>query len=198
MRYKKLLTILIFLSGYLHIAIAQSDFEDDYEAKIDTAKYYEEEDLYFSWQREVGLDFTPLISKLIPFNLADSERQLVGLRYKRYRRTHAFRVSLGAGINSTNGGSDNFFFFSMGYEKRKIVAPKWNYTTGIEFVLFFDENASFRGEGFTGLSKLYGFEYNISDQIFLATEASLSVLFGDGETKINLNIPQSVFLFVRF
>ena len=198
MNYYKAVFILIFLSGYLQTSIAQSELDKEYDIKIDTSEYYEAEEFYFSRQREVGLDFTPLISKLIPFNLTETEQQLVGLRYKRYRRTHAFRMSLGASLKSTFDQFDNFFFFSIGYEKRKSVARKWSYTTGIEFVVFFEESPTFRDENFTGLSKLYGFEYNISDQIFVATEASLSFLFGDDGNRLTLNVPQSIFLFVRF
>ncbi|MBK9566322.1 MAG: hypothetical protein IPO37_14490 [Saprospiraceae bacterium] len=58
------------------------------ESQDTTASVYAEEDLYeddpyfWSHTKEIGLNFTPLLSKFIPFNLGKADAGLIGLKYK--------------------------------------------------------------------------------------------------------------------
>jgi len=179
--------------------VAQNESTDENESYYEYADQEESlERFYYSDLSEVGLDFTPLISKLVPFNLTETETGLIGLKYKRYKRTHAFRLNVGANLASPSNDENNFFYFSMGYEKRQTFTKNWSYVTGIEFVSYFEDRAMFQEETFIGASKFFGIEFNISEHIFLATEGNLAFLSADGDGIIQFNVPQSIFFFVRF
>ena len=77
-----ILSFILFL--FVENAFAQE--------KRDTSKVsvYAEEDLYvddpyfWSYTSEIGINFTPLISQLVPFNLGENSAGDIGLKWKKY------------------------------------------------------------------------------------------------------------------
>lgn len=154
----------------------------------------ESQEDYWKGSTEIGLDFTPLISSVIPFNLSSFEDQIVGFRYKRYYKKYAFKTNLGIDLNERN--DRNFFHFSVGYERRVPLKKKFYYTTGWMFGLTLDDVNG--GEEIAGLyaGHFYGIEYHFTERFFISTEAQLYTVFGDG-LKIKFQAPVSIFAFVR-
>jgi hypothetical protein len=86
------------------------------ESQDTTATVYAEEDLYeddpyfWSHTKEIGLNFTPLLSKFIPFNLGKTDAGLIGLKYKKYYSERAFLVNFGSNITSRASNDGSIFF----------------------------------------------------------------------------------------
>jgi hypothetical protein len=157
---------------------------------------------YYSNSKEIGLNFTSLISSLVPFNIGEKQTGLVGIKTKFYGRKEALRLSFGTSLNS-NTNEFQFFHVGIGYEKRKILAKKISYTTGWEAIvetttqIIVNGTNNFRNSStFIAASKFYGLEYNINETFFIGTEAQLLIGIGRG-AQLKFNAPIAIFLNVR-
>lgn len=177
---------LIFLIAF---GLSNSIFSQDF------AKFEEEQvDYRYSYKREIGLDFTPLISRLVPFNLGENEFGNVGLKWKKYYYDKALRINLGASLSNIQ--DDNFFYLSIGYERRNELTQKWSYTFGWDVYAETESTINDDTSGF-GVSPFWGFEYNINNTFFIATEGQLKIGSIDGEFAVNFVVPNAIFLFMR-
>lgn len=154
---------------------------------------------YWSRTREIGMDFTGLISQFVPFNLNKAAPAMIGLRAKFYDVKTAFRINFGlSNIDNTEGR----FYISVGYEKRKPVYKKIFYTGGWDGVIKVEpnDNPNFNnGIGsrlLIGPARHYGLEYHFSEKFFIATEAFLNLLIGTG-ADIGFTPPTNLYLHVR-
>lgn len=159
---------------------------------------YDDDPYYWSYTKEIGVNFTPLISKFVPFNLGQNNAGLIGLKWKKYYSKRAFRINFGANINEINVDSEEnlFLYFGLGIETRHPITKdkKWAYTSSFDLFL------RAAGEvGILGLSKGYGFEYHFTKRIFISTEAALNVgLDFDQEVPIiEFQLPLAIFVNVR-
>lgn len=159
---------------------------------------YDDDPYYWSYTKEIGVNFTPLISKFVPFNLGENNAGLIGLKWKKYYSKRAFRINFGANINEINVDSEEnlFLYFGLGIETRHPITKdkKWAYTSSFDLFL------RAAGEvGILGLSKGYGFEYHFTKRIFISTEAALNVgLDFDQEVPIiEFQLPLAIFVNVR-
>lgn len=145
----------------------------------------------WSYHKEIGMNFTPLVSSLIPFNLGENDAGFRSFTFKRYKRKIAYRFNAGIDIDGENG--DDFVLLTLGFERRKPIAKKVTFTSGMDFGLFgfIEENGLFN------TSILYGFEYNINDKFFIATEGNFQLLFGNGG-QLKVNPPIAIFFYVRY
>ena len=151
------------------------------------------------WQRtkELGLNATPLISSLIPFNLSKIETQVVSFRYKKYFDNNAFKFDLGINLGSDPISDFNYFHTSLGYEKRRALKGSFYYTSGWMFGLEIRETLdSFTSVGGLYISHFYGIEYHINDRFFVSTEAKIYGVLGFG-SEFRFEPPISIFAFVR-
>lgn len=192
----KYVVIMIFaLVATLEPLVAQ-----DVKPKVDTI--YAEEDLYeddpyfWSFTKEVGINFTPLISKFVPFNLGNNSAGDIGIRWKKYYSKRAFRFNFGANFDDISSeGEDNFLFLSLGVEKRHPISKdkKIFYTSGWDgFLRVTDDN------GTVGASKIYGFEYHFTKRIFISTEGALNIGFiSDSGINLEFMLPVAIFVNVR-
>lgn len=147
----------------------------------------------FPWshQKEIGLNFTPLISQLVPFNLGDTRAGFSSFSYKRYGRKFGLRIN--AGIEFDDEFTDEgFALLTLGFERRRQVSKKITFTNGLDTGLF----GFFDDDPFFNISAFYGFEYNFSPKFFAAAEGNIQLLFGNG-ARIQVNPPIAVFFFVR-
>ncbi len=186
--------LMVFLSG---IAQSQNNIKRDSFSVYAEEDWYEDDPYFWSNSKEVGINFMPLISKLVPFNFIERPEGMVGLTYKRYYSKRAFRVAFGANLSEQSiFGDDIFLHLSVGLERRYPITKdkKVTYTSGWE--------AAFMGrnEGATlGMSKIYGIEYHFSKRLFLSTEAFLH--FGldldFGGPAFRFSPPTSIFVNVR-
>ena len=115
---KPIITIIILLV-YIGTVISQESKE-----KVDSSVYaeedqYEDDPYFWSYTKEIGINFTPLVSKLVPFNLGQNNSGLVGLRWKKYYSSRAFRINFGANVSGDVIDNGNpFIYLSFGVEKR--------------------------------------------------------------------------------
>ncbi len=188
-----LITLFFFCNEFI---TGQSDKKENVYAEEDQ---YEDDPYYWSYSKEIGINFTPLISKLVPFNLGQNEAGRVGLIWKKYYSKRAFRISLGANITESfqNVGTD-FFYLAFGLERRYPITKdkKIAYTSSWDLFLQADENDD--GPGI-GLAKGYGFEYHFTKRIFISTEAQFRIGLGGefGGPVIEFQLPVAIFVNVR-
>lgn len=155
----------------------------------DTETTYEN---FWQYGKEVGLNVTPLIRKLVPFNLSPTlrEESLLALKTKWYGKKTAFILNFG--IDASDGNISNSIFLSLGYEKRRNISEKWKYTTGWEVSMITLNDSDLSDNPTLGVSKPYGIEYHFYDNFYLATEGRL--VFGINEGPVlKLLLPTSVY-----
>ena len=194
---KPIITIIILLV-YIGTVISQESKE-----KVDSSVYaeedqYEDDPYFWSYTKEIGINFTPLVSKLVPFNLGQNNSGLVGLRWKKYYSSRAFRINFGANVSGDVIDNGNpFIYLSFGVEKRYPITKdkKLAYTSAWDLAFSVEGE---EGEGFYGIAKGYGFEYHITKRIFLSTEAQMNLGVGGEEgIKVQFQLPTAVFVNVR-
>ena len=194
---KPILTIIILLV-YIGTVISQESKE-----KADSSVYaeedqYEDDPYFWSYTKEIGINFTPLVSKLVPFNLGQNDSGLIGLRWKKYYSSRAFRINFGANVSGDIIDNGNpFIYLSFGVEKRYPITKdkKLAYTSAWDLAFSVEGE---EGEGFYGIAKGYGFEYHITKRIFLSTEAQMNLGVGGEEgIKVQFQLPTAVFVNVR-
>jgi hypothetical protein len=185
---KNFLPISFLLTFILlaNICIAQSE-----ESKI--KRFAIEEDDWYH-KREVSLNVTSLIHNLVPFNLGESNPGFIGIRSKFYDKKYAFRVNFGASLVSNVPNS--FFYLSLGYERRRIVAKRWAYTSGWDLFTgagLFTENPD---EILFGITRHYAIEYYFNERCYISTDAQL--LIGAASTAaFKFVYPNSIYFNIR-
>ena len=164
MKTKILLCCLICIGFFVKTSHAQEASE-----KKTSKAEKEKEAPYWANSKEVGLNVTPLISKLIPFNIGEKSSGLIGIKTKFYGGgDFAFRMTFGADLGNED---DGFFHAGIGYERRRSLSKRFSYTSGWQTVL---ESANESGSNttvFAGVTKFYGLEYNINNSFFIGTES---------------------------
>jgi hypothetical protein len=198
MTMKKTFITTIILFIFLGCAISQESKRKGDPSVYAEEDQYEDDPYFWSYSKEIGINFTPLVSKLVPFNLGQNDAGLIGLRWKKYYASRAFRINFGA--NVTNNVIDNgnpFIYLAFGIEKRYPITKdkKLAYTSAWDLAFSAEGQDA---EGFFGLSKGYGFEYHITKRIFLSTEAQMNLGVGGEEgIKVQFQLPTAVFVNVR-
>ncbi len=165
------------------------------EVIVDTIQEPEEKkkvEYYWSYEKEIGLNFTPLISSLVPFNLGETGGGFSTFKFKKYGRKLAFRLNMGIESDPRGDFDDGCALFTIGYERRRPLAQKWTYTSGIDFGIFgfFDQDAN------VVFSPFYGFEYNFNERFFVSAEGNIEFLFGINGG-IRVNPPVAIFFNAR-
>lgn len=159
---------------------------------------YEDDPYFWSYTKEIGINFTPLISKFIPFNLGENSAGLIGLRYRKFYSKRAFIVNFGADISSESfDNSIPSFYLGLGAENRKPISKdkKITYSSGVEIFLSIVNNE----DGNIGIAKNYGLQYHFSKRIFASTDAALRLAsdFGNEGILIKFELPVALFVNVR-
>jgi hypothetical protein len=136
-------------------------------------KKYQYGNNFWANSKEIGLNFTPLISKFIPFNIGDKSSGFVGIKAKYYMKDFAFRTSFGADLGNRTLG---FLHFGVGYERRRFVSKKITYTSGWQTILETqNEIVNSQTNAILGVLKFYGLEYNITENFFLGAESQFVI-----------------------
>lgn len=160
---------------------------------------YEDDPYFWSHTKEVGVNFTPLISKFVPFNLGQNDAGRIGFIYKKYYSTRAFRFTLGGKLNEVfQSDGSNFLYIGLGLEKRYPISKdkKLSYTSGWDVFILGTETGE---EDALGVKKTYGFEYHFSKRVFISTEAhlTLGVNPDEGGPAISFQLPTAIFVNIR-
>ncbi len=200
MKFNRLMFVLgiFMLSNTMY---AQSKPTKDKESVYQEEDLYEDDPYYWSYTREIGINFTPLISKLVPFNLGQNTAGLVGLKWKKYYSKRAFKIDFGVNVSeeSINDGSP-FAYLGIGIETRYPITKdkKIAYTSAYD--LFFSAEGS-DGNPIIGFSKGYGLEYHFTKRVFLSTEAAFQLgrmLDDFNETiVVKFQLPTAIFVNIR-
>jgi hypothetical protein len=151
-------------------------------------------------KKEVGLNFTTLLHSFVPFNLGTIDPGATGIRFKFYEKRYAFRINFGTSLASnraTTTTSRDFFYFSIGYERRRIIGNRFAYTSGWDIFSSKGLLPEAPTEGLSGCSKHYGIEYHLTNACYIGTDAQ--ILLGVGNTaSVRFNYPNSIYFNIRF
>jgi hypothetical protein len=158
---------------------------------------YEDDPYFWSNTKETGLNITPLISRFVPFNLGERQPGVLGLQWKRYYSTRAFRFGFGADIgNDLNDQKENFLYLSVGLEKRHAISrdKKWTYASSWDLILQAGESE----ESFiAGIGKGYSIEYHFTKRLFVSTQAQLIAGTDTSGLRILFQMPTDLYFHVR-
>jgi hypothetical protein len=190
-----MMRILLFIFAVLTSTVLNAQKDTTVYAEEDL---YEDDPYFWSYTKEIGINFTPFVSKFVPFNLGENSAGPIGIKYKRYYSKRAFVINFGADISSEiiNNGVP-FFFLGIGAESRKPITKdkKITYSSGLEIFL----SAADEDIGTLGIAKNYGLQYHFTKRIFLSTDAALR-LGSDFESEgitIKFELPVALFVNVR-
>lgn len=163
---KTILTLGIVL-GFVGASFAQTDSTDFYDLP---RKY-----------RIVGMNTTPLLTQLIPFNRTNP--RLSGpysMTYRAFTGRNAFRFGLGMSLSD-----DDFINRTInlnvrfGWQRKKSFYQRWSYGFGLDFFIVaggfntlgsqrnFDDDAGF------GLGPVWEMEYAINKRVRASIESAL-------------------------
>ncbi len=150
--------------------------------------------------REVSLNTTTLISRLIPFGNGIPLSGPTTVYFKKYNGNKAFRV--GVALQASPDANLRNTVLRIGMEKRKVLDKKWSFTRSNDFMWAF---GSFNTPGFgrntgtqsIGLGVGYGIEYNLNKNISISTESTIFLGIGGGDTIIDFKIIPPIALYVN-
>lgn len=157
------------------------------------------------YRRIVGLNMTPLVTQLIPFNRSNPrEAGPFLLRFKRYgaRYKTAFRFSLGMHVVPDENSDFNNpqLNLAFGWERRRSISRRWSYTRGFDFMILggaLNVPGTENTEALTfAVGPMYGIEYFIDPRMSIGCEAVLALGFSPDAVGVVLQIipPVGIFL----
>ena len=133
----------------------------------------------------IGLNVTPLLSKLVPFNRTNP--LITGpymMTYRAYRGRNAFRFGLGANVSSSSFSNNSTSLnMRMGWERKKSFYEQWSYSFGLDFFVsggsfnLVDNNQN--EDGAFGLGFVWGIEYFFNPKVSLNIETAFYLGGGD-------------------
>ncbi|MBX7053270.1 MAG: hypothetical protein K1X54_14645 [Flavobacteriales bacterium] len=150
----------------------------------------------------LGMNATSFVKNFLSFNdVSTTGSSPFQFTFRYITPSHfAFRAGLGvAAVNTEDKGDDDVtknsistFDFSVGFEKRSLVAKRWTVFGGVDLLATSDmstnENTSgdfkFKSTNKSnggGVAPLFGIQFNINDRISLSTETQLKVLYTKGK-----------------
>ncbi len=181
---------IILSIGALMIAIVGFS-QDDSIVELSNEPKYELPERY----KMIGLNMTPLLTQLIPFNR--SNPLVAGpymMTYRSYRDNNAFRFGLGANLtNESFNNSTATFNMRMGWEKKKSFYESWSYSFGLDFFIsgggFNLSNASNNESGVFGTGVVWGIEYFVNPKVSLNVETAFYLGAGGDDGPTILFIP---------
>lgn len=164
MRYFFLL--LFLLNVYFINAQDSSFYEDD-----DSQKRF----------KVIGINTTPLMTMLIPFNRADP--RIAGpytVTFRNYRGSRCFRYAIGFDLSEVNDNSDlPHFNFRLGYGHRKVFHERWAFDRGFDVFLVGGDinvpNAKETESLTIGVGPTWGIEYALNPAVSINIETSLLI-----------------------
>lgn len=139
-------------------------------------------------EKQFHMNMTPLLVKFVPFNRETSFTGPYNFMYKSFRGDKAFRLALGAKLNSdafNSNEDDSHINLRIGYEKRYELSPKWRINRGVDWVATVGGfnvprpvvTPSFPGfqivTAGVGAGFSLGVEYRIHPRVSISTESML-------------------------
>lgn len=200
MRRTSTYTVVLFLLAFF----TQFPFASGQQTNQDSVLY--EKLTRVNGYKIVGLNMTPLLVQLIPFNR--SNPRVTGPFYlstKRYKKPNTgFRFGIGLDIDPAGDeeGEEAFLNLRIGWEKRKAFSQRWAYYGGFDFMFIAGDlnilGAKSDETGAFGVAPVWGIEYALTEQIYLSTETALflGIDFGsfDSVPRFEFIPPVSIFL----
>lgn len=156
--------------------------------------------------RVIGLNMTPLLVQLIPFNRSNPRQTgpfHIALR-KYTKGDKAYRFGLGLDVDPIGDeeATEAFFNIRFGWQKQKVISGRWAYYGGLDLMLIGGDinipQSKEEDSGAVGLAPIWGFEYALTEHIRLSTELALFLGIGIGDfdllPKFEFIPPVSIFL----
>jgi hypothetical protein len=133
-------------------------------------------------EKQVCFNMTPLASQLIPFNAINPFTTgpyiIAG---KIFSDNAAFRFGAGVNLFNLSNNPENFHLNTrIGYEIRRKITEKWNYSHGCDFILSLGNlnlpgNTSDESNALIGAAPFWSVEYCFGKHVSLSTETSLLI-----------------------
>jgi len=153
--------------------------------------------------KEIGLNISPLLSQVIPFNNSSRKIGPYAFIYRSGRNNKYFNFELGVQVFALRNETDrNHFNMALGMLRKKPFGSKFVFYNSYNFIVSaggFNEpnDPSNAANASVGFSYGPGIEYHIFDYCYLATEAHLFAgAFEDG-FRLHIIPPVSLFLIVK-
>lgn len=188
---KKTIITLGVLLGFFGAAFAQTDSTDFYDLP---RKY-----------RVVGLNTTPLLTQLVPFNRTNP--QLSGpytMTYRAFTGRNAFRFGLGMSLSEADADNGNLNLnMRFGWQRKKSFYERWSYGFGLDFFIVtggfntIGSQREFDEDGGFGLGPVWEMEYAINKRVRLSIESAL-FLGGGFDTGAVFTFIPPVALYLNF
>ncbi len=180
---------ILLLGALMMVLVGFS--QDDSIVELTNESKYELPERY----KMIGLNMTPLLTQLIPFNR--SNPTVAGpymMTYRSYRDNNAFRFGLGANLSDESfNNSTATFNMRMGWEKKKSFYESWSYSFGLDFFIsgggFNLSNASNSESGVFGTGVVWGIEYFVNPKVSLNVETAFYLGAGGDDGPTILFIP---------
>ena len=162
---KKVIITSLVIFGIIGCAFAQTDSTDFYDLP---RKY-----------RVVGMNTTPLLTQLIPFNRSNPQSSgPYTMTYRSFTGRNAFRFGLGMSL-SDRADVNGFLNLNMrfGWQKKKSFYKRWSYGFGLDFFLvtggFNNSQREFDDDAGFGLGPVWEMEYAINKRVRASIESAL-------------------------
>ncbi len=133
--------------------------------------------------REVSLNVSPLLFRLIPFSLDQPGTGPFSFAYAWGRDEHAFRFGLGFDILSNNA-FESYALIRVGYEYNRPLIKNLIINSSYDFWIggggFNLPNKRNDADAIVGFAMGLGIKYFITDQVFFSTESHFYIGTYDG------------------
>lgn len=158
--------------------------------------------------RSAGVNMTPLLVQLVPFNRSDPKVTgpyhvaFRSFRENRKGRVTGFRWALGADLSDANDeGTQSFINLRMGAGTLRRLHPRWAFSSGVDLMISLGDlnvpgSKDNDGAAF-GCGPFWGVDYGLSSHISLSIETALFVGI-DVETGFKLEFIPPVAVYLNY
>ncbi len=156
--------------------------------------------------RMIGMNMTPLLVQLIPFNRSNPKFTgpfyISARKYTKGDKAYRFGFGLDIDPNGDEEAIEAFLNLRFGWQKQKVISGRWSYYGGLDAMLIGGDlnlpEDKPEETGALGFAPIWGFEYALTEHVRLSTELALflGIGFGDfgGVPKFEFIPPVSIFL----
>ena len=138
------------------------------------------QDPYGERRTELGFSVTSLIRRVPLFPSDDIVNGEYAVILKRPRRKsdkyHRFTI---AGAVGGREFDNSILQFGYGVEKRRNIFEKWNFSNGIDFSIFIQDESRELTSGI-GFSPFFGIHFMLNNRLYLAAESNIYAAFSTG------------------
>ncbi|MEL6987689.1 MAG: hypothetical protein AAGK97_07630 [Bacteroidota bacterium] len=155
---------------------------------------------------QIGLNFSPLISQVIPFSTTSFQKGPYTVLFRRFNETTEKGWEFGIGMDvDFNSNEINFFTARFGYVRKRYISDKWTTIGNFDMITLFGGGFNEPGDlededAGIGFSVGRSIEYEITTNMYIGTEViaffGLSLNSDEGPI-LRLTPPFALYLHIR-